>query len=219
MGSGSARASRKERNGFWHPVILILVASAVFTLIMVLAWTSMNVSFLGRCLETKATVIGLYLGPSEYGLDPIFQFTDSRTGRQIIAEGTSSGYVVGDVVDILYDPDNPAVNVRVNSFYAIWAGPIGTAVTSCGCWFMVYILARIYRQNKRTPTKHRITYDRAPNYVFVGVTCLFIIPMFILLVWLIGVNIWTVPPLIILGFFLVLALIIVRRPRRVLQDV
>ncbi|MCJ7770939.1 zinc ribbon domain-containing protein [Candidatus Bathyarchaeota archaeon] len=72
-------------------------------------------------------------------------------------------------------------------------------------------------QNTRTPPEHRIIYDRAPNYVFVGVICLFIIPMFILLVWLmpkIADPLFLMPPLSILGFFLIFALNIMRKPRK-----
>jgi hypothetical protein len=76
-------------------------------------------------------------------------------------------------------------------------------------------------QNDRTPTKQRIIYDRAPNYVFFGVICLFIIPMFIMLVWLTtkGVDpMFLIPPLSILGFFLVFSVNIMRKPRSASQD-
>jgi hypothetical protein len=121
-----------------------------------------NQSEMRRRLRTTGTVIDVvrHASGSEGGVSysPIFRFVDSRTGEEFEAEsyyspsvGTfrdddknwrSSQYPIGKTFDILYKPDNPSDDVRIDSFFG--NGSLGCVILAAfgGIVTLVSILAR-----------------------------------------------------------------------------
>ena len=66
---------------------------------------------------------------SDVAYFPVIEFpTADKTAVRFRAPTGSAGapgYEVGDVVDVLYDPRNPA-NARIGSFGQLWSGPLTT---------------------------------------------------------------------------------------------
>lgn len=111
-------------------IVVLLIGGAM--LIAGVFFTFYRLDYLGRCLEAKAVVADieweLIAGGEHHQFEwvgwPVFQFVDSRTGEQVTARGstgsTDPAFSVGQEVDILYDPENPAVGITVKSFWDLW---------------------------------------------------------------------------------------------------
>ena len=102
---------------------------------------------MSRALATKGVIIGFLEvpqgqqpPPEQSGSPLVIQFVDERTGEEytlVTKPGLHpihyayrpSPPIIGQEVDILYDPEDPN-NARINSFLDIWLGPI--AVTGLG---------------------------------------------------------------------------------------
>jgi hypothetical protein len=107
-------------------------------------------------LRAEATVIDVVRHEDSYS--PIFRFIDSRTGEEFEAEsyssprvGTfrdddannrSSYYWIGRTFNILYKPENPSDDVRIDSFFG--NGSIGCLILSAfgGIVTIASIIAR-----------------------------------------------------------------------------
>jgi hypothetical protein len=109
------------------------------TVFFSLALYRWNKSDLRNRLRAKATVIDV-IRHEEYDIDlermshtysPIFRFVDSRTGKEVVAESPSSPrvgtflddkntrssyYPIGKTFNILYKPENPSDDVKIDSF-------------------------------------------------------------------------------------------------------
>ena len=90
-------------------------------------------NFLRRCVETKATVVGVEPREDRYGHGrseiPIYRFIDPRSGREVEAPGDTSKLPnscrVGQEATILYDPmKHLQPEVVEKSFMAMWGGPV-----------------------------------------------------------------------------------------------
>ena len=95
---------------------------------------SLNQNKMQKRLKAVATVIDSVeeVDSSEEGgpqifYSPILQFIDSRTGEEVTAHYTFVGaystrfHRIGKTYNILYDPEEPTRDVRVESF---WHGPV-----------------------------------------------------------------------------------------------
>jgi len=94
-------------------------------LISGLYMTNGTMALLRGSQETTATFVNYNLQGKVYY--PIFTFKDD-SGSTVTAQSSDGSinkmYQIGYKVPILYDPNNPTANVRVNSFANIWLGPI-----------------------------------------------------------------------------------------------
>ena len=108
---------------------IILTVIGLVILVGSFIWINHTSNFLDQCLETKGIVVQLNWDYDEGVAHayPVFQFINQNTGEEITAQGSSGSnppdYHVGQEVDILYNPENP-YDVKVNSFWDIWGGPI-----------------------------------------------------------------------------------------------
>jgi hypothetical protein len=100
----------------------LLVAIGVFILIRTRA-------FISRSQETKGTVINLLTSHgSEGGITyaPVFRFTTIQGQVMEVAESVYSnppGFSVGQIVDILYDPQDPS-NARAKKWSSLYFVPL-----------------------------------------------------------------------------------------------
>ena len=107
---------------------------------------------MNRCIKAKGTVVDLLWetvsdedGTVDYSY-PLIEFTYTRgAGEVILAQGRVTSnppdYRIGDVVDVLYDPQKPKY-VYLGDFWDIWMGPI--VAYSLGSVFVLVALF-IYR--------------------------------------------------------------------------
>ena len=107
-----------------------------------------QISFLSRCEKASGTVVDLLWetvtdedGTHEYSY-PVIEFTNTMgAGGVKLAKGRVGSnppeYVIGDVVDILYDPQDPEYVYR-DDFWDIWMGP--TIAASLGSAFIMVAL-------------------------------------------------------------------------------
>jgi len=137
---------------------VIIGVTGVILLITGAYFTSQQMAFLDRCLETKAVVIDLHweeewVETEEAGYFtwvgwPVFQFVDVRTGEQVTAQGSVGSpnppFSVGQEVDILYDPENLSGLVTVKSFWDIWLLP--TALLFIAAIFTLVAMIVILRR-------------------------------------------------------------------------
>ncbi len=109
-----------------HTIAFLLIIGSIFTLIGTYSTVDSS-GFLSRSLTATAVVI--YNNPSQmYGgtnYFPTFQFVNSKTGENVTAigvvgHGPGPAYSVGQEVQVLYDPENPEVGVKANSFVDVW---------------------------------------------------------------------------------------------------
>jgi len=120
----------EERRSF----VAIFAAIGILTIIGGAYVTYSQVSFLNRCEKARGTVVDILWktqtdddGSAEYAY-PVFEFRDPKgSGTVILAQGhvgsNPSEYQVGDIADILYDPQEPQY-VYINTFWDIWMGPV-----------------------------------------------------------------------------------------------
>jgi hypothetical protein len=112
----------------------------IFVVIGILAimggayFTYSQISFLNKCEKARGTVVDIFWEIAiengkevEYSY-PIFEFVDAKgSGATILARGRVGSNPpdnqIGDVVDILYDLEDPK-NVYRDDFWDIWMGPI-----------------------------------------------------------------------------------------------
>jgi len=92
-------------------------------LILGVALTYREVSFLASCSETRGVIVRWEVDDTSY---PVFEFTDPGTGEKITKANPISGgnYRVGDQVDIIYDPHDPT-NAQIKDsrslvFLLVW---------------------------------------------------------------------------------------------------
>ena len=114
----------------------ILRIAAPFVLLLVLAeaagaaWFAWSTHrFLGAAVPATGRVVELERVHNAEGGDtfaPVFDWTD-ETGRNHRTTSSSSsrpaGYAVGDPIDLLHEPGDPA-GVRVDGFFSLWGVPL-----------------------------------------------------------------------------------------------
>lgn len=134
------------------------------TLFFGLALYRWNQRKMRRRLRAKATVVDVVRhnetdpdGGTYYSYTPIFRFIDSRTGEEVEAHydgirvGTSwddnknmrsSHYPIGKLYNILYKPEDPSDDVRVDSFLGNYSGSCIMLAVFGGIVFLVSVFLR-----------------------------------------------------------------------------
>jgi hypothetical protein len=124
----------------YHLAGIVLVGLIFTTIDAFIAYDQKSVS--GKSLPAKAVVIDNYCTYStigkKYDYFPIFQFVDIRTGQNVTAQGIigngdAPAYLIGQGVDVLYNPENPSVGVTAtNSIWAVWFNSITSLTVGLG---------------------------------------------------------------------------------------
>ena len=134
-------------------LVILLIVGSMFTLIGAY-FTLDQVAFSGRSLTTTAVVIDNNPVDFRRGTDyfPVFQFINDKTGENvtavgIVGHGPDPAYSVGQSVQILYDPENPTVGVRANTFLEIGFVIVTSLIIGIG---MITIAVIKIRRVRRT---------------------------------------------------------------------
>jgi hypothetical protein len=89
------------------------------------------VRFRKTARRTSAVVVDFQV--KQGGCYPIFEFADEAGSSHQVCSGTgycgTLPYKKGDSVPVLYNPHAPA-DARIDSFVAMWLGPLACAVVS-----------------------------------------------------------------------------------------
>ncbi len=114
--------------------VSIFTAIGILTIIGGAYFAYTQISFLNGCEKVRGTVVDIvWEMETENGEEveysyPIFEFVDIKgSGTTILARGSVGSnppdYHIGDVVDVLYDPEHPEYVYR-DDFWDIWMGPV-----------------------------------------------------------------------------------------------
>lgn len=106
-------------------------------------WAASTGALVRRATVTTGTVIGFSRTFRENVHHPVVRYKLPSGEVRVFRSGsggTSRGYVVGDLVEVIHDPENRAAD-RIRSFGDLWGGPlvllgIGTAFAAGGLAFL-----------------------------------------------------------------------------------
>ncbi len=122
--SGSVNTPRRKLSC----VFALLPISAVILTVVSVWYTFSSWTFAAKGVEVQGTVVRLQESQSTDSgttYSPVFSYTVN--GQQYEYESVNSSdppsHEVGEVVTLLYNPDNPA-KARENSFWELWLLPV-----------------------------------------------------------------------------------------------
>jgi hypothetical protein len=108
-----------------------------------------TLEFLAKSFPTKAVIIEIVYDVEEDPI-PVFHYTDSMSGEECTVRGkVESGFQVGQLVDILYNPEN-LKDARINTREQVWRGAKFTLVWSI-LWTTLSIILLIASWNSPYP--------------------------------------------------------------------
>lgn len=120
------------------PISLVLLLAAA-------VWAGSNAMFIKKAVPVTGTVIDLV--EQGRGVTPLIRF-DNTTGEQFRFKPHSSQspspYVIGDQVNVYYDPVNPA-HSKLDSFVGLWFGPLMLGIAGLVNLILGIILGRIFK--------------------------------------------------------------------------
>jgi hypothetical protein len=138
----------------------IATAAGTLALLIALGFTAERVWFLSNAQSAAGTVVALqknrWSNSTRAGYFPVVEFS-TRDGHTFRAEGSSSRpprYVVGERVNVYFDPSSPD-NARLDDFVGLWltsviSGGVGTVLFPLGVVLLVIGIRHRQRQTLRT---------------------------------------------------------------------
>ena len=105
--------------------------------------------FLAKGIPAKAEIIDIVYDVEDWPI-PVFCYTDSMSGEECTVKGeVETGYQIGQLVDILYNPYN-LKDARINNQKQVWRGTRFTLLWSI-LWITLSIIIIIVSWNSPFP--------------------------------------------------------------------